>query len=94
VDITFVAGRDTSVEEVNDIFRKAAEEERWKGIFTVSEEALVSSDIVGNPHASIVDLAMTRVVGGNLVKVLSWYDNEMGYTNTLVQHVLETAKNI
>ncbi len=94
VDITFLAGRDTSVEEVNEIFRKAAEEERWKGIFTVSDEPLVSSDIVGNPHASIIDLAMTRVVGGNLVKVLSWYDNEMGYTNTLVQHVLETAKNI
>lgn len=94
VDITFLSGRDTSVEEVNDIFRKAATEERWKGILMVSEEPLVSSDIVGNTHASIVDLKMTKVVGGNLVKVLAWYDNEMGYTNTLVRHVLETAKNI
>ncbi|PIP87272.1 type I glyceraldehyde-3-phosphate dehydrogenase [Candidatus Campbellbacteria bacterium CG22_combo_CG10-13_8_21_14_all_36_13] len=94
VDITFISGRDTSVEEVNDIFRKASKEERWRGIFTVSEEPLVSSDIVGNTHASIIDLQMTKVVGGNLVKVLVWYDNEMGYTNTLVRHVLETAKNI
>jgi len=94
VDITFVSGHDTTVEEVNEIFRKASKEDRWKGIFTVSEEPLVSSDIVGNTHASIIDLQMTRVVGGNLVKVLSWYDNEMGYTNTLVRHVLATAKNI
>jgi len=94
VDITFIAGRDTSVEEVNQIFRKASEEKRWEGIFTVSEEPLVSSDIVGNTYASIVDLQMTKVVGGNLVKVLAWYDNEMGYTNTLVRHVIETGKNI
>lgn len=94
VDITFVAGRDTSKEEVNDILRSAAGEDRWNGIFGVTEEQLVSSDIIGSTYASIADLSMTRVVGGNLVKVLSWYDNEMGYTNTLVRHVLETAKSI
>ena len=92
VDVTFVAKRDTTAEEVNEILKKAANDKRWEGIFTVTEEDLVSSDIVGNPHASIADLAFTRVVGGNLVKVLGWYDNEMGYTHTLVRHVIEAGK--
>jgi glyceraldehyde 3-phosphate dehydrogenase len=94
VDVTFVAKRDTTAEEVNEILKKAAKDARWKGIFAVTEEDLVSSDIVGNPHASIADLAFTRVVGGNLVKVLGWYDNEMGYTHTLVRHVIEAGKNV
>ncbi len=94
VDVTFISKRDTSAEEVNEILKKAASSDRWKGIFTVTEEDLVSSDIVGNPHASIADLAFTRVVGGNLVKVLAWYDNEMGYTHTLVRHVIEAGKLI
>lgn len=93
-DITFIAKRDTTIEEVNDILRKAAQDPRWQGIFTASDEELVSSDIVGNNHAAIADLTMTRVVGGNLVKVLSWYDNEMGYTNTLVRHVAEAGKHL
>ena len=91
-DITFVAKRDTSVEEVNQILRDAANDPRWAGVFTVTEEDLVSSDIIGNLHGAIADLQMTRVVGGNLVKVMSWYDNEVGYTNTLVMHVAEVAK--
>jgi glyceraldehyde 3-phosphate dehydrogenase len=86
-DITFIAKRGTSAEEVNDILKKASMQDRWKNIFTVTEADVVSQDIVGNPHASIVDLALTRVVGGNLVKVLAWYDNEVGYTNSLVEHV-------
>lgn len=90
-DITFIAKRDTSREEVNQILRAAAKEERWKGIFTVTDEPIVSSDIVGSEYGSIADLDMTRVVGGNLVKVLAWYDNEMGYTSTLVKHVLRVA---
>ncbi len=94
VDITFISKKNTTAEEVNSILKKAAAEDRWKGIFTVTEEDLVSSDIKGNPHASIADLAFTRVVGGNLVKVLAWYDNEMGYTNTLVRHVIEAGKLI
>ena len=92
VDITFISKKNTTAEEVNEILKKAATLPRWKGIFTVTEEDLVSSDIKGNPHASIADLAFTRVVGGNLVKVLGWYDNEMGYTNTLVRHVIEAGK--
>jgi len=93
-DITFLAKRDTTVEEVNDILRKAAAEDRWEGIFAVTDEPLVSSDIIGNTYASLADLAMTRVTGGNLVKVMAWYDNEMGYTNALIKHVIETSKNL
>lgn len=91
-DITFVAKRETSVEEVNQILRDAAKEEKWQGIFDATDEELVSRDIIGNPHASIADLKMTKVVDGNLVKVLAWYDNEGGYTHALVRHVLEACK--
>lgn len=94
VDITFVAKRDTTVEEVNKALKEASQSDRWKGIFSITEEELVSSDIIGNPHASIADLKFTRVVGGNLVKVLAWYDNEMGYTHTLVRHVIEAGRLI
>ena len=94
VDVTFISKKNTTAEEVNAILEKAALDNRWKGIFTVSKEDLVSSDIVGNSHACIADLAFTRVVGGNLVKVLGWYDNEMGYTHTLVRHVIEAGKLI
>ena len=87
-DITFVSKRKTSVEEINDVLRKAAKSSRWEGIFTVTEEPLVSSDIIGEPYGAIADLTFTRVVDGNLVKVLSWYDNEFGYVTTLVKHVL------
>ncbi|MEX2054222.1 MAG: type I glyceraldehyde-3-phosphate dehydrogenase [Candidatus Colwellbacteria bacterium] len=86
-DITLLAKRKTSVEEVNDILEKAANTPRWKGIMKVTKEQLVSSDIVGQPHGAIVDLSFTRVVDGDLVKVLSWYDNEFGYVSTLVKHV-------
>ncbi len=91
-DITFIAKRDTTAEEVNDILRKAGESDHWSGLFQATDEELVSSDIIGLPYASIVDLKMTRVVGGNLVKVLAWYDNEMGYTHTLVEHVAKAGK--
>lgn len=94
VDVTFIAKRDTTVEEVNDILTKASLTDNWKTIFAVTTEPLVSSDILGNSHASIADLALTRVVGGNLVKVMGWYDNEMGYTYTLVDHVIKTGKTI
>ncbi len=94
VDVTFIAKRPTTAEEVNGILTKASNDPRWKNIFAVTNEPLVSSDILGNPHASIADLAMTRVVDGNLVKVMGWYDNEMGYTATLVDHVIKTGKTI
>lgn len=92
VDVTFLSKRTTTAEEVNGILKKAAADPRWNGVFTVTEEPLVSHDIVGNRHASIADLALTRVVDGNLVKVMAWYDNEMGYTHTLVEHVVKAGR--
>ena len=94
VDITFIAKRPTTKEEVNEILEKASTDPRWQKLFTVTHEPLVSSDILGESHACIADLEMTRVVGGNLVKVLGWYDNEMGYTYTLVDHVVKTGLTI
>lgn len=91
-DITFIAKRETSVEEVNRILKEAATEERWRGIFTVNEDPIVSSDIIGSLFGSIADLGLTRVVGGNLVKVCAWYDNEMGYTSTLLKHVIKIGE--
>lgn len=93
-DITFISKKNTTAEEVNDVLKEASKSDRWKDTFAVTEEDLVSSDIIGNSHASIADLAFTRVVGGNLVKVLAWYDNEMGYTYTLVEHVVKAGKSI
>jgi glyceraldehyde 3-phosphate dehydrogenase len=94
VDITFIAKRNTTKEEVNEILKKASADPRWKKLFTITEDHLVSSDILGESHACIADLEMTRVVGGNLVKVLGWYDNEMGYTHTLIEHVIKTGNTI
>lgn len=91
-DLTVVVKRDTTRDEVNDILKKAAGEKRWENIFAVTEEPIVSSDIIGCPLASLADLSFTRVVGGNLVKVLVWYDNEVGYAHTLVRQVMETGK--
>jgi glyceraldehyde 3-phosphate dehydrogenase len=92
VDVTFIAKKPTTVEEVNNFLIKASKEKRWEGIFSVTDEDLVSSDILGSHFASIADLQFTKVIGGNLVKVLSWYDNESGYTRTLVKHVIEIGK--
>ena len=92
MDFTFIASRPTSVEEVNSIFKKAAAEKQWQGILAITEEPLVSSDILKNPHGSIVDLLMTKVIDGDLVKVLAWYDNEWGYASTLLKHVLAVSK--
>lgn len=94
VDVTFIAKRNTTKEEVNEILRQAGEQERWKGVFSTTLEPLVSSDILGTPYASIADLELTRVIGGNLVKVVAWYDNEMGYTYALVDHVVKAGKHI
>lgn len=91
-DITFIAKRPTTREEVNDVLRAAASTPRWAGIFSATDEELVSSDIVGERFASIADLGMTRVVDGTLVKVLAWYDNEAGYTHTLVEHVVKAGR--
>lgn len=92
VDFTFIAKRATTVDEVNDVLTKASSEAPWSGIFAVTRAPIVSSDIIGAQMASIADLSFTRVVDGNLVKVLAWYDNETGYTSTLVKHVAHIAQ--
>jgi glyceraldehyde 3-phosphate dehydrogenase len=88
-DLVFVLARDTTPEEVNDLLRQEATTERYQGVLGVTDEPLVSADIVKDPRASIVQLDLTRVVGGNLVKVMSWYDNEWGFTNQMVQIAVE-----
>ncbi len=90
-DITLVTKKKTTVEEVNDALTRAAMDARWSGILKVTDEQIVSSDVIGEPYGAIVDLAMTKVIDGDLVKVLSWYDNEWGYVATLVQHVMKVA---
>jgi glyceraldehyde 3-phosphate dehydrogenase len=88
-DLVFVLDRDTTPEEVNDLLRQEASTERYQGVLGVTDEPLVSADIIKDPRASIVQLDLTRVVGGNLVKVMSWYDNEWGFTNQMVQIAVE-----
>jgi len=92
--ITFLAKRKTSVEEINDIFRASSQTKQWQGIVSVTEEPLVSSDVKGTTEAAIMDLTFTRVVDGDLVTVFAWYDNEWGYSYTLLQHVLRVGKLI
>lgn len=92
-DIVFLADRKTTVEEVNNIFREEAESERYKGILGVTDEPLVSSDIIRDPRAAIIDLEMTQVVDGDLVKIMSWYDNEWGYSNQLVRTAARIARD-
>jgi len=88
-DITFVASKNTSVEEINNILMEESKTSRYKSIVSVSNEPLVSSDIVKSSFAAIVDLEMTRVVNDDLVKVLAWYDNEWGFTNQMIRQILE-----
>ncbi len=91
-DFTFVLKKNTTKEEINEVFKKEAENPVYKGILQVTDDPLVSSDIIGNPHSAIVDLSLTQVVGGNLAKVIAWYDNEYGYANRLVEEVLMVGK--
>lgn len=91
-DITAVVKRDVTKEEINEIFKKAAAEPYYNGILAVTEEELVSCDLRGNSHSCIVDLPLTDVVGGNLIKVVAWYDNEWGYSNRLVELAADFGK--
>ncbi len=84
-DFTFLIKKKTSVKQVNDVFKKECKRKSWEGILTYTEELLVSSDFIGNPYSAIVDLSLTQVVDGDLVKVVAWYDNEWGYSNRLVE---------
>ncbi len=91
-DIVFLTARPTTVEEVNDVFREEASTDRYRGVLGVSEDPIVSSDVIGDARASIVDVEMTQVVDGDLVKVMSWYDNEWGYTNQMVKEAVRISK--
>ena len=91
-DFTMLLKRSVSADEVNEAFKKAAKDPFYQGILDVTEEELVSSDYVGNSHSAIVDLKLTQVVAGNLVKVVAWYDNEWGYSNRLVEVVADVGK--
>lgn len=93
-DITFVSKRKTSAEEINDILKKASQSPRWQGILKVVDEQIVSGDVIGEPYGAVVDLNFTKVIDGDLVKVLSWYDNEWGYAAMLLKHVLKIAELI
>lgn len=90
-DVTALLRRNVTVEEVNAAFKKAAGDNFYQGILGVSEEPLVSRDFIGNSHSGIVDLPLTKVVDGNLVKVMVWYDNEWGYSNRLVELVADVG---
>lgn len=87
-DFTFITSRDTTVEEVNQALTQAAHSDRFNNYLYISKKPLVSSDIIGVEASSIADLSLTKVIGGNLVKVFSWYDNEWGYANRLVEQAI------
>lgn len=91
-DFVIITKRNVTVEEVNEAFKKAASEPYYQGILAVTEEELVSGDFIGNSHSAIVDLKLTAVVGGNMLKVVAWYDNEWGYSNRLVEVVADAGR--
>ena len=94
VDLVFVTARNTNVAEVNRIFKEEAVSERYQDVLGVTEDPIVSADIIQDPRASIVDLTMTQVVDGDLVKVLSWYDNEWGYASQMVREAERLVKSL
>ncbi len=93
-DFVIVTKKPVTIEEVNEAFKKAAQEPFYQGILDVTEEELVSTDFIGNSHSAIVDLPLTNVVGGNLLKVVAWYDNEWGYSNRLVEVTADTGRQL
>ena len=93
-DVTVLLGRDATVEEINAVFTKASTDPFYQGILGVSNEPLVSRDYIGNSHSGVVDLLLTKVVGGNLAKIMVWYDNEWGYSNRLVELVADVGKSL
>ena len=93
-DVTALLSKNVTVEEINDVFKKAVKQPFYQGILDVSEEPLVSRDYIGNSHSGIVDLLLTKVVGGNLIKIAVWYDNEWGYSNRLVELVADIGKTV
>jgi len=93
-DFALILKKNVTVEEVNQAFKDAEKNPLYKGILATTEELLVSSDIIGRSESAIVDLGLTQVVGGNLVKVFAWYDNEWGYANRLVEQVIRVGRTL
>jgi glyceraldehyde 3-phosphate dehydrogenase len=93
-DFTFLVKRRTTIEEVNKVLKAAAASKELRHILEATNEPLVSSDIIGNPHSSIVDLSLTNVIDGDLVKIIAWYDNEWGYSNRLVEMAVLVGRSI
>jgi len=91
-DLVFLTKKSVSIEEVNEAFKAASKEPFYQGILDVTEDELVSSDFIGNSHSAIVDLKLTNVIGGNMLKVVAWYDNEWGYSNRLVEVVADVGR--
>jgi len=93
-DLVFLTEKNTTVDEVNQIFREEAASDKYKDVMGATDDPIVSSDIVGDPHACLVDLGMTNVVDGNLVKLMAWYDNEWGFTNQMVREAVRIAETL
>ncbi len=91
-DFVIITKKDVTVDEVNEVFRAAAKQPYYQGILDVTENELVSGDFIGNSHSAIVDLGLTAVISGNMLKVVAWYDNEWGYSNRLVEVVADTGR--
>jgi len=93
-DFTFLLKRETTKDEVNNVIKQEAGNPAFQGVLEVTEDPIVSSDIIGNSHSAIVDLSLTQVVGGNMVKIIAWYDNEYGYSNRLVEEVIMVGRKL
>ena len=93
-DIVFISEKNTSVEQVNQILTEEANTKRYQGILRTTDEQIVSSDIIKDSHASIVDMTMTQVVDGNLVKIMAWYDNEWGYANQMIRKAVDIYRSM
>lgn len=93
-DITAILKRNTTAEEINSAFIKASKQKRWKNILAVTDEPIVSTDIIGNPYSTIIDLSMTKVIDGDLAKIFAWYDNEWGYSHRLAEMALALGKKM
>jgi len=91
---TAIVEKKTTREAVNEIFKKEAAKPRWAKVLKITEDPIVVTDVVGEPYGAIVDLGLTAVLGDDLVKIFSWYDNEAGYTATLVEHVKRVAESL
>lgn len=91
-DLTYIVSTNTTVEEVNQLFKDAADTDHWRGLIGWTEEPLVSSDVIGRTESVIVDLSLTQVIDGDLIKIFAWYDNEWGYSNRLIEQAIAVAR--